>query len=81
MKVEEVEITEDEYEEYLNDLFGTIEVCGYKYDSGTLLKQVDSIAFNCGVTEFPIEYKCGICGTVYSDEDKAEDCCSEHEED
>ena len=80
MEVEEIEMTEDECEEMINDAYDEVNICGYNYEQGTLLRRIDPINFRCILSEEPIRYKCGICGSIYNDEDKAEDCCSEHKE-
>lgn len=36
----------DEFEEYLNDSYGDVDVCGYKMASGTVLREMDTIAFD-----------------------------------
>ena len=38
---------EKEYEEYLNDCYGTVNVCGITFDCGRILRELDNIAFNC----------------------------------
>jgi len=43
-------MTEREYKEYLNDLYGDVEICGYLYASGDALKKVDPIAFDVGMS-------------------------------
>lgn len=36
---------EDLYEEYLNENFELINICGYSYDAGYALRKIDYIAF------------------------------------
>jgi hypothetical protein len=43
---------EDMYEEQLNDCYESVSICGYNYDQGHALKNLDPIAFNCGVSEW-----------------------------
>jgi hypothetical protein len=43
---------EEEYIEMLNDSYGMADVCGFKYYSGDLLKEIDPIAFNCGHSDY-----------------------------
>lgn len=44
---------EDNYEQYLSDLYpDDIDVCGYKYQAGALLKSIDPIAFRAGVLDY-----------------------------
>lgn len=42
---------EDRCEEMLNDIYGEVEVCNYKYDAGRCLKELDPIAFRCATSE------------------------------
>jgi len=76
----EISIEDDEYEEMLNELYGTVTVCGMEYDAGTVLKEVDPIAFRCGVADEPIKWQCGECDTIFDDRDGAEECCEEEED-
>lgn len=83
MRVIEIEheVDDEEYEEFLNELYGDIDVCGLPYPAGHVLHEIDPIAFRCGKVEYESEqssrWKCGNCGTEYDDEDEAEDCCKE----
>ena len=54
---------DSEFEEYLNDAFGDVEVCGLKYPAGRVLREIDEIAFNCAMSETePPEVECSDCG-------------------
>jgi len=58
----EHDITEDEYEEMLNDAYGDVDICGYKYSAGHALKEIDPIAFNVGMSDQPTrKEKCEDC--------------------
>jgi hypothetical protein len=35
----------EQFEDTLNDTYGHVEVCGYKYEAGTILRTIDPIAF------------------------------------
>lgn len=48
----EVSLSDDEYEEVLNELYGTVEVCGMTFDSGSILKDQDPTAFRCGKNDY-----------------------------
>lgn len=43
--------TEEAYEQSLNDNYPPVSVCGYERDQGTLLREIDPIAFRCGVSD------------------------------
>lgn len=81
MNVYEKEKSENDYEQYLNDAFGTVEICGMTFDQGTALKELDPTAFRCGMSDEPIIYVCGECNREFQEDeqDKAEECCKEDE--
>lgn len=37
------------YEDYLDECFGTVEICGITFSSSRALKELDPIAFDCGM--------------------------------
>ena len=74
------EMTEEEYEEQLNEIYGEVEICGMTFDSGRVLKELDPIAFNCGMSDVSSEYDkwiCGECEEEYDTEEEAEECCND----
>jgi len=78
----ETEIDDDEYEQFLNEMYGDINVCGMTMSSGYVLKHMDTIAFDIGKSEYETsldndnpKYGCGQCHEPYDDEDEAENCC------
>ena len=77
VNAQEVEVNEDDYEEELNELYGPVNVCGIEFDSGRILRELDPIAFNCGIADKPTEYSCDECGCKYDTEEEAEECCKE----
>jgi hypothetical protein len=81
VNVEEVYMSDEEYEEFLNELYGEVEICGLKYSAGYALRQLDETAFNCGQSE-TLRFKCGECGKIYEEDeaDEADECCKEEEE-
>jgi DNA repair exonuclease SbcCD ATPase subunit len=42
----------EEYDEFLDDVYGEIDVCGIKYCASHLLKEVDPTAYRCGMNDF-----------------------------
>ena len=71
----EVELTDDEYEEKLNDIYGVVQICGQTFESGRALRELDPTAFRCGLSDELIQYECLSCGNRYEDEDEADRCC------
>lgn len=44
----EISMTDSEYEEMLDEIYGTVEICGMTYSAGSSLSGVDPVAFRCG---------------------------------
>lgn len=77
VNVETIEKNEQEYEEQLNEIYGTVSICGIEYNAGHALKLIDETAFRCGLADEPIRYCCGSCNCCYDEEEEAEECCKE----
>ena len=58
MNAREIEINENDFEQELNEIYGDVVVCGYSMGQGTILREVDPIAFGCAMSDKPIEYEC-----------------------
>lgn len=43
---------EDAYEDWLTDCYGSISVCGYEYDAGSVFRELDPTAFRCGFLDW-----------------------------
>lgn len=74
------EYTDREFEDYLTDIYGEVDVCGLKYDSGHLLRLVDETAFNCSRNDLPEVWECDECEKTYDTEEEADECCKEETE-
>lgn len=48
----EVYMADSQYIDYLNDIYGDVDVCGYTYGAGSLLEDADPVAFRCGKSEY-----------------------------
>lgn len=48
---EEEHNTEESYEELIDELENDVEICGMKYSPGRVLKEIDPIAFRCGMAD------------------------------
>ena len=77
---EEIELTDDEYEQQLNDAYGPVDICGMTFDAGRALRELDPIAFRCGLADEPQRWRCLGCGKIYEEEDEAAECCYEEED-
>jgi hypothetical protein len=42
----------ERYEDMLNDCYPPVSICGYEYDAGRALKEIDPIAFDCGFSDY-----------------------------
>lgn len=80
----EPDVTEVQYEEYLSEIYGDVDICGMPFDSGRALKELDPTAFRCGLVDYESglesKWKCPICELEYdTEEDAAEclECCRE----
>lgn len=75
------EMTEDEFEEQLNDLYGKVIICGQEFSAGSAYRELDPTGFDTALDDQGVTgYDCGECGTAFYEEDDAQDCCEEEEE-
>jgi hypothetical protein len=76
-------MSDDEYEEILNELYGEVDICGELYNHGTVLRTFNPMRFNSYKADYEsMYYMCGECSSRHEEEDMARECCSElHEED
>lgn len=40
------------YREFLDEYYGEVEICGYKYESSSALRVVDPVAYRCGFADW-----------------------------
>lgn len=82
-QLKDKEISEKAYIEVLNDIYGTVEICGTTFDSGYVLKELDPIAFRCGKVDYEDTlgdiWLCGECNEEFNWEDEADECCKPKE--
>ena len=75
--------SEEEYDNFLDEVYGDVDIAGYTYRTSQILKEVDSIAYRCGFLEYQDEidiYICPVCEAEYENEDEALYCCQEKED-
>lgn len=48
----QVEISSNEYMEFLDEVYGEVSICGMTYSAGTALEAVDPVAFRCGLGDY-----------------------------
>lgn len=51
----EVDMTDEEYVDYLDEVYGEVEVCGQPFGSGDLLRDADPVAFRCGKSDYEMQ--------------------------
>ena len=49
------EMDEQDYKEYLNEVYGDIDICGLSYPAGQVLQDVDPTAFDVGFADWSSE--------------------------
>lgn len=48
----EVSLSNSEYKDFLNEMYGSVTVCGQEFDHGDLLEDADPVAFRCGKSDY-----------------------------
>lgn len=43
---------ENQYDELLDEMYGDVLICGYVFSSSRALKELDPIAYRCGLLDF-----------------------------
>ena len=51
----QVDISNDEYMEFLDEVYGEVTICGMTYSAGTALEACDPVAFRCGLGDYESE--------------------------
>ena len=45
-------VSDDTYADFLDDIYGQVDICGYKYYASYALSQLDEIAYDCGFSDY-----------------------------
>lgn len=81
----EYNLSDEEFIDILDDIYGDVKICGMSYSSGRALLKLDQIAFNCARADYETtlddQWECSECGEVYDNEDDAEECCTDTDDD
>jgi len=77
----EIEMDEDEFSDFLDEIYEPVDVAGMTFNVSTILKECDPIAFRCAMSDQETRYECDVCLNVHDNEDDAANCCDEPEED
>jgi hypothetical protein len=81
------EVTEEEYDDFLDDCYGPFSIGYITFDASRILQGLDPIAYNCGKSDYEDSldeedyWECPICGKEFeeSEENEAKYCCQEDE--
>lgn len=80
----EVSLSDSEYVEMLDDIYGEIEVCGMRYSAGSALEALDPVAFRCGKSEEESRLQSELEDQLDREDDSAiefiDDCDDEEDE-
>ena len=82
------EVSDEEYDEFLDDCYGPFEIGGIKFYASRVLAELDPIAYSCGKYDYEDGlgeedcWECPICGKEFEEdeEDEAKYCCQEETE-
>lgn len=75
----EVEISEEQFDDFLDDCYPEIEVLGMTYAVSYALKELDPIAYNCAKSEYESNYDLDDCEEYNDLKDELEQLESELE--
>lgn len=82
----ETELTDREFENVLNEMYGDVTICGMTFSSGRALRELDEVAFDQARNDYtdsldrdnPV-WVCDKCAEEFDNEDDADECCKEEE--
>lgn len=80
-----IEISDEEYDEFLDDAYGYFTIGYIKFDASRILQELDPIAYSCGKSDYEDSlgdedyWECPICGREFeeTEEEQAKYCCQE----
>lgn len=57
----EVEVSEEDYDNFLDDIHGDVSICGYDYSASEALKSIDPVAYRCGKNDYEANFDLDDC--------------------
>jgi hypothetical protein len=51
------ELTEKDYDEFLDEVYGDVQIAGLKYSTSLALKEIDPVAYRCGFADWESEWE------------------------
>lgn len=65
----QVNIPSECYKEFLNDIYGSITICGMTYEQGDALEALDPVAFRCGLGDYESEIQAELEEAIENEDD------------
>lgn len=65
----QVDISNDEYMEFLNDVYDPVTICGMSYDAGTALEALDPVAFRISLGDYESEIQAELEDAIENEDD------------
>lgn len=64
-----VDVSTSEYMDYLDEIYGDVQVCGYTYGHGRTLEAIDPVAFRCGLGDYESEIQTELEEAIDNEDD------------
>lgn len=65
----QVDISNDQYMEMLDDVYGEVTICGMTYSAGAALEACDPVAFRCGLGDHESEIQAELEEAIENEDD------------
>lgn len=65
----QVDISKDEYMEFLDEIYGDVTICGMKYSAGTALEACDPVAFRISLGDYESEIQAELEDAIENEDD------------
>lgn len=65
----QVDISNSEYMEFLDDVYGDVVICGMTYSAGAALEACDSVAFRCGLGDYESQIQAELEEAIENEDD------------
>jgi hypothetical protein len=65
----QVNISNNEYMNFLDDVYGDVTICGITYGAGRALEALDPVAFRCGLGDYESEIQSELEDAIENEDD------------
>lgn len=65
----QVDISKDEYMEFLDNVYGEVTICGMTYSAGAALEACDPVAFSVGLGDYESEIQSELEEAIENEDD------------